>query len=103
MVAVRPSISRLTCCRQEVIAGKTLADWTEDECVVYPSPPAAPTLKDDEADGPDNDPISPSKGPISPSKGSSDDDKNSEHGGGSDEDSTPKKKTRSLKTSRTIS
>ena len=79
MVAVHPSISRLTCSRQEVIAGKTLADWTEDECVVYPSPPTVPTLKDDKADGPDKDPIV-------------DDDKKSEHGGGSGEDATPKKK-----------
>ena len=61
MVAVGPSISRLTCCHQEVIAGKILADWTEDGCMVYPSP-TVPTPKDDEADGPDNDPISPSKG-----------------------------------------
>ena len=61
MVAVCPAISRLTC-RQEVIAGKTLADWMEEECVVYPSPPTAPMPKDGEADGSDNDPISPSKG-----------------------------------------
>ena len=88
MVAVRPSISRLTCCHQEVIAGKTLADWTEDERMVYPSPAALPALKDDEADGPDNDPISPSKG----SGAELVDDKKSEHGGGSGEDATPKKK-----------
>ena len=88
MVAVRPSISRLTCCHLEVIAGKTLADWTEDGHVVYPSPPTAPTPKDDEADGPDND-------PISPSKGSGDelvDDDKSEHDGRSGEDTMPKKK-----------
>ena len=88
MVAVRPSISRLTCCHQEVIAGKTLADWTEDERMVYPSP-TAPTPKDDEADGPDNDPISPSKGS---SDKLVDNDKKSEHGGGSGEDAMPKKK-----------
>ena len=54
----RPPISRLTCCHQEVIAGKTLADWTEHDCVVYPSPPATPAPKDDTADEPDepNDP-----------------------------------------------
>ena len=85
MVAVHPSISRLTCCHQEVIAGKTLADWTEDGRMVYPSPPTAPMPKDNEADGPDNN-------PISPNKGSGDDDKKSEHGGGSGEDATPKKK-----------
>ena len=89
MVAVRPSISRLTCCHQEVIAGKTLADWMEDERVVYPSPPTVPMPKDDEADGPDNNPISPSKGF---SDELVDDDKKSEHGGGSGEDTTPKKK-----------
>ena len=112
MVAVRPSISRLTCCHQEVIAGKTLADWTEDEHVVYPSPPTLLTPKDDEADGQDNDPISPSKGSGQSNiedcgnKGSGakdgnrsehsdelvDGDKKSEHGGGSGEDATPKKK-----------
>ena len=89
VVAVHPSISRLTCCHQEVIAGKTLADWTEDERVVYPSPPTALMLKDDEADGPDDDPISPSKGSGDELV---DDDKKSEHGGGSGEDATPKKK-----------
>ena len=101
MVAVHPSISRLTCCHQEVIAGKMLADWMEDECMVYPSPPTPPTPKDDEADGPDNDPISPSKGSGQSNKGGNrsehgdelvDDDKKSEHGGGSGEDATPKKK-----------
>ena len=72
-----------------MIAGKTLADWTEEECVVYPSPPTAPTLKDGKTDGSDNNPISPSKGsgdkPV-------DDDKKSEHSGRSGEDATPKKK-----------
>ena len=62
MVAVHPGISRLSCCHQEVIAGKTLADWTEDERVVYSSPPTTPTPKDGEADESDNDPKSPSKG-----------------------------------------
>ena len=84
-----------------MIAGKTLADWTEDERVVYPSPPTPPTPKDDEADGPDNDPISPSKGSGQSNEGGNrsehgdelvDDDKKSEHGGGSGEDATPKKK-----------
>ena len=88
MVAVRPSISRLSCCHLEVIAGKTLTDWTEDGHVVYPSPPTAPTPKDDEADGPDNDPISRSKWPGDEQV---DGDK-SEHDGGSGEDATPKKK-----------
>ena len=42
-----PPISRLTCCRQEVIAGKTLADWTDQDHVVYPISLAP---KDDVAD-----------------------------------------------------
>ena len=87
MVAVCPSISRLSCCCLEVIADKTLADWTEDGCVVYPSPPTVPTPKDDEADGPDNDPISRSKESGEPVDGDK-----SEHNGGSGEDATPKKK-----------
>ena len=77
---VRPAISRLTCCRQEVIAGKTLVDWTEDECVVYPSTPATPAPKDGEANNPDD----------NPNDDPADDDK-SEHGGKSDENVTPKK------------
>ena len=32
----RLPISRLTCCRQEVIADKTLVDWMEHDRVVYP-------------------------------------------------------------------
>ena len=36
MGKAHPAISRLSCCHQEVIAGKTLADWTEGERVVYP-------------------------------------------------------------------
>ena len=89
MGAACPATSRLSCCHLEVIAGKTLADWTEDAHVVYPGPPTAPTPKDDKADESDNDPKSPSKGlsdePV-------DDDKKSEHGGGSGKDATPKSK-----------
>ena len=71
----RPPISRLTCCRQEVIAGKTLADWMDQDRVVYPIPPAP---KDDTADEPDepNDPV---------------DDDQCEHGGKPDENATSKK------------
>ena len=76
-----PAISRLACCRQEVIAGKTLVDWTEDECVVYPSPPTTPTPKDGAADEPDNE----------PSGDPADDDK-SEHGDGSGKNTMPRKK-----------
>ena len=82
MGKAHPTISRLSCCHQEVIAGKTLADWTEDERMVYPSPPAAPMPKDGEADESDND----------PNDEPADDDKKSEHGGRSGEDATPKKK-----------
>ena len=81
MGKAHPAISRLSCCHQEVIAGKTLADWTEGERVVYPSPPAAPMPKDGEADESDNDP---NDEPA--------DDKKGEHGGRSGEDATPKKK-----------
>ena len=77
----RPTISRLACCCLEVSASKTLVDWMEDECIVYPSPPAAPTPKDDAADELDND----------PNNDPADDDK-SEHDGGSDKNATPKKK-----------
>ena len=89
MGAARPAISRLSCCHLEVIAGKTLADWTEDAHVVYPSPPTALTPKDDEADESDNDPKSPSKGLGDEP---ADDDKKSEHGGGSGKDATPENK-----------
>ena len=65
-----PAISRLSCCCQEVIAGKTLADWTEDEHVVYPSSPVVPMPKGDKADELDE---------------TADDDRKSEHGGGSGE------------------
>ena len=82
MGKARPAISRLVCCCQEVVAGKTLVDWTEDEHVVYPSPPAVPTPKDGAADEPDND----------PNDDPADDDKKSEHGGGSGENAMPKKK-----------
>ena len=76
-----PAISRLSCCHQEVIAGKTLADWMESECVVYPSPPATPTPKDGETDESDND-----------SNDEPADDKKGEQCGGSGEDATPNKK-----------
>ena len=81
MGKARPAISRFSCCHQEVIASKTLADWTEGEHMVYPSPPAAPMPKDGKADESDNDP---NDEPA--------DDKKGEHGGGSGEDATPKKK-----------
>ena len=73
-----PPISRLTCCRQEVIASKTLVDWMDHDRVVYPSPPAAPAPKDDAADKPDepNDPV---------------DDDQCEHGGEPDENAMSKK------------
>ena len=54
-------------------------DWTEDEHVVYPGPPAAPAPKDDAADEPDNDPNDPA------------DDDQCEHGDESDENAMPKK------------
>ena len=77
-----PTISRLSCCCQEVIAGKTLADWMESERVVYPSPPIAPTPKDGETDESDN----------NSNDEPADDDKKGEQCGGSGEDATPNKK-----------
>ena len=76
----RPTISRLSCCHQEVIAGKTLADWMESERVVYPSPPIVPTPKDGETDKSDDSNNEPADG----DKG--------EQCGGSGEDDTPNKK-----------
>ena len=73
-----PTINRLACCRQEVVAGKTLVDWTEEERVVYP--PATPAPKEDVANEPDND----------ADNDPADDDK-SEHDDESDENATPKK------------
>ena len=89
MGKARPAISRLSFCHQEVIACKTLADWTEDECVVYPIPPTRPTLKNDEADKSDNDPESHNKGSDDEP---ADDDRKSEHGGGSGEGAMHEKK-----------
>ena len=62
-----------------MIAGKTLADWTEHDRVVYPSPPAAPAPKDDTADEPDNEPKDPA------------DDDQCEHSGKPDENAMSKK------------
>ena len=73
-----PTISRLACCRQEVVAGKTLVDWTEEEHVVYP--PAMPAPKEDTANEPDND-----------ADNDADNDDKSEHDDESDENATPKK------------
>ena len=87
MVAVRPCISKVTCCHQEVIAGKMLADWTDDEHVVYPSPPTPLSLKDDEADKEDDEDGNRSEHGDEP-----EDDEKSEHGDGPDEDTMPKKK-----------
>ena len=87
MVVVRPCISKITCCHQEVIARKTLADWTDDERVVYPSPPTLSMPKDDEADEEDDEDGNGSEHDDEP-----EDDEKSEHGGGPDKDATPKKK-----------
>ena len=79
---LRPTISRLACCCQEVVVGKTLVDWTKEERVVYP--PATPAPKEDAADEPDND------GDNNPDNDPADDDK-SEHDDESDENAMPKK------------
>ena len=79
-----PTISRLACCRQEVIAGRTLVDWTEDEHVVYP--PVVPAPKNGTADEPNNDPDNdPNNNP------NNDPADKSEHDGESDENAMPKK------------
>ena len=83
---LRPTISRLACCHQEVVAGKTLVDWTEEECVVYP--PATPASKDDAADEPDNDA---DNDPDNDADNDAADDDKSEHDDESDENATPKK------------
>ena len=82
---LRPTISRLACCRQEVVAGKTLVNWTDEERVVYP--PAAPAPKEDVADEPDHDA---NNGADNNADKDADDDK-SEHDDDSDENTTPKK------------
>ena len=71
----RPPISRLTCCHQEVIAGKTLADWTDQDHVVYPISPAPKDDAADELEEP-NDAV---------------DDDQCEHGGELDENATSRK------------
>ena len=80
-----PTISRLACCRQEVVAGKTLVDWTEEERVVHP--PTVPAPKEDAADEPDNDV---DNDPDNDDNDADNDDK-SEHDDESDENATPKK------------
>ena len=77
-----PTISRLACCCQEVVAGKTLVIWTEEEHVVYPPATLAP--KEDAADKPDND------ADNDADNDPADNDK-SEYDDESDENATPKK------------
>ena len=93
-----PTISRLACCRQEVVAGKTLVDWTDEECVVYP--PAAPAPKEGTADEPDNDANNDADNDAdnnvdndvdNDADKDADNDDKSEHDDDSDENTTPKK------------
>ena len=80
---LRPTISRVACCRQEVVAGKTLVDWTDEERVVYPSTMLAPKNDAAEPDNEaDNDPVN---NPVDDDKSEHDDDDES------DENATPKK------------
>ena len=83
---LRPTISRFACCCQEVVAGKTLVDWTEEERVVYP--PTTPAPKDDAADEPDNDA---ENDPDNDADNNPADDDKSEHDDESDKNATPKK------------
>ena len=80
-----PTISRLACCHQKVVAGKTLVNWTDEERVVYP--PTVPAPKEDVADEPDHDA---NKGADKDADKDADDNK-SEHDDDSDENTTPKK------------
>ena len=83
---LRPTISRLACCCQEVVAGKTLVNWTDEEHVVYP--PATPAPKEDVADEPDHDA---NNGADNDADKDADNDDKSEHDDDSDENTTPKK------------
>ena len=82
---LRPTISRLACCHQEVVAGKTLVNWTDEERIVYP--PTTPAPKEDVADKPDHDA---NNGADNDADKDADDDK-SEHDDASDENTMPKK------------
>ena len=85
-----PTISRLACCHQEVVAGKTLVDWTDEECVVYP--PAVPAPKEDAADEPDNDANNDADNDAdNDTDNDADNDDKSEHDDDSDENTMPKK------------
>ena len=50
MGKMHPSITRLACCHMEVSANKTVVDWTDEECIIYPA--ATPVPKDDTANKP---------------------------------------------------
>ena len=85
-----PTISRLACCHQEVVAGKTLVDWTDEERVVYP--PATPAPKEDAADEPDNDANNDEDNDVdNNADNDADNDDKSEHDDDSDENTMPKK------------
>ena len=87
---LRPTISRLACCHQEVVASKTLVDWTDEERVVYP--PTAPAPKEDAADEPDNDANNNADNDAdNDADNNADNDDKSEHDDDSDENTTPKK------------
>ena len=87
---LRPTISRLACCCQEVVAGKTLVDWTDEERVVYP--PATPAPKEDAADEPDNNANNDADNDADNDvDNDADNDDKSEHDDDSDENTTPKK------------
>ena len=99
MGKARPSITRLACCHLEVSANKTLADWTDEEHVVYPA--TTPVPKDDTAnelaDKAVNDPDDANDNANDANDDANnepaDDDNKSEHDDDdeSDENATPKK------------
>ena len=99
-----PSITRLACCHLEVLANKTLVDWTDEEHVVYPT--ATPMPKDDTANEPADEAVNdPVNDPVNDASNDAnddaddntnndpaDDDDKSEHDDDeSDENATPKK------------
>ena len=86
-----PAITRLACCCQEVIANKTLVDWTDEEHVY---PPATPAPQDDAANDAVNNPNNDAKNDANDNANNdpADDDDKSEHDDDeSDENATPKK------------
>ena len=100
MGQARPSITRLACCHMEVSANKTLVDWTDEECVVYPAATPAPKdnttneLADETVNNPDNEDDNANDVNDDANNEPADDDNKSEHDDDdeeSDKNAMPKK------------